>query len=333
LPLQPLTPQSGKKSEILYGVENAVGRGVYFMSNVKNNMDICFDHKAPSIVIEIEEYRNGYMDIRKRGGKIRALTEITVDNIRYCKQIMKIVDEFRHLDGLKGGIAVSETEYMATTVLEETKPLTQVIYSNVKEMVEQGQYIFDILWSKGIQAKQRMKEIEQGAKREFIDTIQDPTEIQKVTFNLLKSATEEVLIIFSTANVFRSRQEYNEMLQLLKEASENNVRVRILVDINDPINKMIYNNNNNTAKEQVNIQYLSKSTKTKITILVVDKTYSLTIEMKDSSASTFDEAIGLATYSNSESTVSSYISIIESLWIQSEIDQQKRKEKFTTRKI
>jgi two-component system sensor histidine kinase VicK len=95
----------------------------------------------PSIVVEIEEYSNGYIDIRKRGGKVRAFTEITKDNIHYCKKLMKLVDELRYLDGVKGGIAVSEREYMATTVLQETKPLTQVIYSNVKEVVEQGQYI------------------------------------------------------------------------------------------------------------------------------------------------------------------------------------------------
>src|SRR6187402_918147 len=113
------------------------------MANVRQRMDIFFDYRAPSIVVDIAEYRNGYIDIRRRGGKIRAFTEITKDNLRNCKELMKLVDELRHLDGVRGGIAVSESEYMATTVLQEAKPLTQVIYSNVKEVVEQGQYIFD----------------------------------------------------------------------------------------------------------------------------------------------------------------------------------------------
>src|SRR5918911_3291748 len=130
---------SKRSSEILYGAENAVGRGVQFMQNVQKKMDIFFDHNAPSIVINIEEYKNGYIDIRKRGGKIRAFTEITKENISYCKDLIKLVDELRHLDGVKGGVAVSESEYMATTILEESKPLTEVIYSNVKEVVEQGQ--------------------------------------------------------------------------------------------------------------------------------------------------------------------------------------------------
>ena len=108
-------PTKDRSSEILYGVEKAVGRGVYFMSNVRERMDIFFDKNAPSIVVDIAEYKDGYKDIRKRGGKIRAFTEITQDNLRYCKGLIELVDELKHLDGVKGGVAVSENEYMATT--------------------------------------------------------------------------------------------------------------------------------------------------------------------------------------------------------------------------
>jgi hypothetical protein len=323
-----------KKTEVLYGIENAVKRGVEFMRNVRKRMDISFDHKAASIVIEVEAYKNGYIDIRRRGGKIRALTEITKYNLHYCKELMKIVDDFRHLDGLKGGIAVSETEYMATTILRHAEPLSQVIYSNVEEIVEQQQYFFDTIWNNAIPARRRIREIEEGLKREFIDTIKDSNEIEKTTFQLLRSATEEILILFSEASKFRRYQEYTEMLQLIKEASlHHGVRVRILVDIDDIISKMVVQQDLKQKEEgeeqhgmlqKISVQHLSKPQQTKITILVVDKAYCMTIEMKDTTATSFDDAIGLATYSNSESTVLSYISIFESLWIQSEIYQQKR---------
>ncbi len=166
-----------RSSEILYGAENAVGRGVQFMRNVKKRMDIFFDHRAPSIVVDIEEYRNGYINIRRRGAKIRAFTEINKENIQYCKELMEMVDELRHLDGVRGGMAVSESEYMATTVLEESKPLTEVIYSNVKEVVEQGQYIFDTLWRSAISAEQKIKEIEEGVTRYETRIIENPDEV------------------------------------------------------------------------------------------------------------------------------------------------------------
>jgi two-component system, OmpR family, sensor histidine kinase VicK len=187
-----LTPNaySQKTSEILYGADNAVGKGVQFMSNVRKKMDIYFDHRAPSIVINIEEYRNGYDDIRRRGGKIRAFTEITKENIKYCKELMNIVDELRHLDGVKGGLAVSESEYMATTILEESKPLTEVIYSNVKEVVEQGQYIFDTLWRSGKPAEQKIKEIEEGVIRYETRIIEDPEEVIKEIGRLTGSSNK-----------------------------------------------------------------------------------------------------------------------------------------------
>ena len=74
-------------------------------------MDIFIVHRAPSIVVDVEQYRNGYIDIRKRGGKIMAFTEITKYNVKYCKEITKIVDEIRHLDRVRGGIAITIQKY------------------------------------------------------------------------------------------------------------------------------------------------------------------------------------------------------------------------------
>ena len=293
------------------------------MSNVKKKMDICFDYKAPSIVISINEYMSGYSEIRRRGGKIRLITEITSENINYCKELMNMVDEFRHLDGIKGGLAVSEREFMATTVLQEAKPLTQVIYSDVKEVVEQGQYIFDTLWnnSAAIPARQRIKEVEYGAKREFIETIRDPTDAQKLAFDLVKSASEEILIIFPTAKVFH-RQEHQGLLQLLKEAaSERDVRIRGVVGTDGSIRKEIDKLRSN--QETIDIQPLEKPLQTKLLVIVIDKALSLTIESKDDKEDPY-EAIGLTTYSNSELTVLSYVSIFESLWIQGEFHKEKR---------
>ena len=103
-------------------------------------------------------------DILKRGGKIRCITEITKENLQYCEELVNTVTELRHMDGLKGGIAINETEYMATTVLQEAQPLTEVIYSNVDEVVAQGQFIFDTLWKNATVAQKKIKELKEGIK-------------------------------------------------------------------------------------------------------------------------------------------------------------------------
>ena len=58
--------------------------------------------------------------------------------------------------------------------------------------------------------------------------------------------------------------------------------------------------------------FIQPHLQTKVSILIVDKKYSLTIELKDDTRQTSIEAIGLVTYSNSQSTVLSYVSIFES---------------------
>jgi two-component system, OmpR family, sensor histidine kinase VicK len=279
--IHPLPPSgsSEKRSEILYGVENAVGRGVYFMSNVKKRLDIYFDHRAPSIVVEIPEYKNGYIDIRKRGGKIRAFTEITNDNIHYCKELMKLVDELRHLNGVKGGIAVSESEYMATTLLEEAKPLTQVIFSSVKEVVEQGQYIFDTLWNTAIPAEQRIREIEEGVVPIRTRLLEKQDEIIKEINRLNNSADR-----LSICSAFGGMQmSYKYFFDSYKRIVERNKRIDNIGGGNDDRLRWIINidkDNLELAKIflETGIQIRHIKNMPPMNFGVLDKESALTIE-------------------------------------------------------
>jgi two-component system, OmpR family, sensor histidine kinase VicK len=163
----------------------------------------------PSVIVTTGPIKNAYSELLRRGIKTRFITEITDKNIQYCKELKKIVYELRHLEGVKGNFGVSESDYIATAIQQEARPIVRLIHSNAKAMIEQQLYFFQTLWSKAIPAKQRFKEIEEGAKREFVDTIRDPYEIQKLGFELINSAEEEILIPFSSAIAF-SHQEKEE---------------------------------------------------------------------------------------------------------------------------
>jgi two-component system, OmpR family, sensor histidine kinase VicK len=138
---------------------------------------------------------------------------------------------------------------------------------------------------------------------------------------------EEILVIYSTAKAFH-RQEYAGGIQLLKEAAmERGVKVRILTPQDEQIVEtaqklMMGSEEEQQLHEKIDIRYIQAHLQTKVTILIVDKKYSLAIELKDDSKQTSNEAIGLATYSNSQSTVLSYASIFESLWTQTELYQK-----------
>ncbi|MGC2572803.1 MAG: hypothetical protein WA364_14930 [Candidatus Nitrosopolaris sp.] len=407
-------------------------------------------HGLVHLAIGTEHIKKAFLDAKSKGARLRCLTEITINNISYCKMLRKIVDELRHLDGRKGNFMISESEYIAPVLLEEEgKIVPQLIYSNVDQIVKQHQYMFETLWSKAIPSEQRIREIEEGVQpvrtriledqdqvineirrlnysstglsvcsayggmqmaynylfdssmyivdkhrkgegegmrwiinidkenlnlvkiflkagiqirhiknmppmnfgvsdkgmagtiekleggkmiqtflisneplylnhfnslfeeiwkngidakvkilaieegvdSEELEMIQDPVEIQRIAFSLIRKAKEEILVIFSTANAFH-RQEHAGGIQLLKKAAtERGVKIRIMTPEDELIleteRKLMVELNVNTG-----IRYIQPHLQTKTTILIVDKKYSLAIELKDDTKQTSVEAIG-----------------------------------------
>jgi two-component system, OmpR family, sensor histidine kinase VicK len=325
-----------EKTEVVYGTLNVLNAEIQFLSNAKLKVDTCMDYTLPSLALRIESKRKSFLDAKGRDVKFRYITEIRHENIRYCKELMKIA-EVRHLDGIKGNFMVSEKEYLAPAVSNNTFNIaSQIIYSNLHEIVKQQQYMFETLWSKATVSEQRIREIEDAKVRikaieevdsEGIEIIQVPVDIQKLVFSLIQRAKEEILVMYSTSNAFH-RQERVGKIQSLKEAAkERGVKVRILTPQDEIILEtarklMMVQEGGQQAHENIGIRYIQPHLQIKVTIIIVDRKYSLAIELKDDTKQASIEAIGLATYSNSQSTVLSYVSIFESLWTQTELYQK-----------
>jgi two-component system, OmpR family, sensor histidine kinase VicK len=324
------------RTEVLYDPNEIVRRVVERCYTVKYTMNGCIDVNGPSMfVIPNHPITKAYVDMKNRGVRIRWISEITRDNLAYCKELMKIA-EIRHLDGVKGNFGVVDgSEYAASATGIESAPPPQLIISTVKSFVEQQQYFFDMLWNKAIPAEQKIREIEEGIEPEVIETVRDPVEIQKIGQDIVESAKKEILIIFSTARAFY-RQDKAGIVNLLNQTAAQNpsIKIRILTPINDlikeeeeeeeegTIQKILGGKTQQGQEKNVDIRHIEPSMQTRVTILLIDRRYSLIVELKDDSKDNSNEAIGLATYSNSKPTVLSYASIFESLWMQTELYQQ-----------
>jgi len=143
-----------ERTEVLHGSEKVMSTVSQFLSRA-NSINSCGDYKAPSLVFKIEEYNKLMNNLKEKGVTLRYVTDITKDNVKYCKIMMEFADEVRHLDGLKANFSVSETEYLASASLSQqqqqqqpTEQVQQVINSNVKNIVEQQKYVFQSFWNK-----------------------------------------------------------------------------------------------------------------------------------------------------------------------------------------
>jgi hypothetical protein len=221
-----------EKTEVIYGAENIIDYGLKNCSRAKRQVDILSDSNGPSIfVIPGHPITMAFREFKPKGIKLRFIAEITKDNIPYCQQLMKIC-ELRHLDEVKGNFGIVDgLYYSASAKGTDSSPPPLLIGSTIRAFVEQQQYFFDMLWRKAIPAKQRIKEIEEGLKREFIETIQDPDEILNLIPKIINSAIEELDIVISTADTFK-RYEREGIIRLLIRKAEEGIKVRILLSQN-----------------------------------------------------------------------------------------------------
>jgi hypothetical protein len=196
-----------------------------------------------------------------------------------------------------------------------------MFHTNTKSFVDIQQYLFNNLCDKAIPAREKIKEIERGIRRNFSDIIHDPQEIRKIVTNQLVSARDEILLLFSTSNSFYRALD-NGMLNL--ENVLNDVTVKMLIQVEDYLEMNAIQKELRKSCRQIRVQYITKPLQNKIVTLVVDQTISVAIEIKDDAKKTFEEASGSAVYSNSEMTVSSGVSIFETLWTRSELDKQNK---------
>ncbi len=456
----------GEVTRVFYGVETVINTFTEFLDQSSNVVYACVDQTRPVMALDILGLKNAFLNAKNRGVKLRYITEITKDNLSYCKQLMRLTHELRHLDGIKGNFYISESGYFApATYHEKGKPATQIIYSNVKEIVDHQKYVFDSFWDRAIPASQKVKElegipryrtsiiennpdeivkqisemtfdskkldsclvsgglqygynhffeiqkellerhkrgehggiryvtsidkanirlvkifleagiklrhvrnlppmsfgvsdkqiaatiekmesgrrvqsllmsneplylkhfssifeelwkngmnastriseIEEGTESD-IEVIQNPSVALDLYLDRVSLAEQEILLIFPTTNAF-VRQQRAGTIHLIREvAQQSKVKIRILMPA-DKITEETVENLRKYSPENIDIRIIEQVEGVQAIFLIVDRKFSLVIEVKDDSKESFDESSGLSVYSTSSAGVLHYVSI------------------------
>ncbi|MGB6672299.1 MAG: HAMP domain-containing sensor histidine kinase [Candidatus Nitrosopolaris sp.] len=315
-----------ERTRVLDDVENVNNSILQFLSNTKSRISVCSDSTGPSVSVGVELYKRATIDLKNRDIKVKHVTEINKENIHYCKDLMKMIHELRHLDGVKGNFAVSETEYLATAVtLEEAKPVQQLLYSNMKTIVEQQQYIFDTLWNKAIPAEQKIKEIEEGIEPEYFEvfTDRDRERVSQILFNLAKSVKKEALILLPSAKAM-IRVDRLGVIDHIINASQRGATVKIICPFSEENSKIT-----RKIDEKASAVKVLNGNNSPYGMYIIDGEKFLRAEVKEPQAETFSEAIGFAVYSNSKLSVDSFRSVFELLWNEHTLNEElKRADKM-----
>jgi two-component system sensor histidine kinase VicK len=310
----PLNPSATvhERTEVLHGSQNVLNAILLFLSNVQETIDSCADYSGPSVAIEA--YKNVLSGLKSMGIKLRYVTEITKDNMHYCKELSKYSYEIRHLDGIKANFSVSETEYVSTATLQEAKPVPQLIYSNVKDIIQQQRYVFESFWRKAIPAEQRIREIEEeeGAEeQEFFEVINDSEKASKTLVDLSKSIKNEALLFLPNDKAMLRIYKIGFVDYLIKASQEKHATIRIICPLSEG-NSAVVKRISEEASSGIRI--LNGSGNSPFGMLIVDSKKCFRAEIKEPNAESLSEAIGFCFYSNRKDTIDSFKSVFELLW-------------------
>ncbi len=463
-------------TRVIRGKSNAINIELEIFKKANKQIDTCMTYTRPSLAISIRQIKDAFLSAKRRGVKLRYITEINHHNFEDCKVLLGIVDELRHLDGVKTNFMISEEEYLAPLIQEKSEVIaSEHIYSDMVQIVEHGRCIFDTLWNKSISAEERLRQIQEDAipqetkildnhneiikqmihlsevssglsvvsnhggmqltynsfleqcknvlekqkrgegegirwimriekdsvklvkkflklgvkirhvknlapinfvvsknglvatveemkgggmiqnlltsnERSYIkhftsmfdqlwkegvdaryrikdiedkvgiaeiEIIRNPVDSIARGWDMVKSARKDIDILFSSSNALK-RQITMGALSLLKNASEKQkVKIRMLLPSTDKSEELIEQTKFNVPK--IDIRTISANLETKLSILVVDSKQCLILELKDDKQDSSYEAVGLSTYSISPTIISSYLAVFESFWRQAEL--------------
>jgi signal transduction histidine kinase len=157
--------------------EDIVGVALSLLQKIGRTHDLCLDKWGPSSVLGSEVVKNAFESMNKRGARIRLITEVSRENLAYCKRFAEFA-EVRHLQKVMGNFSISDGKwYTASAVADKDKPPKRLIVSNVQEIAEQHQHFFETLWEGALPLEARIMELEQGLAPQRTAILEGPDEL------------------------------------------------------------------------------------------------------------------------------------------------------------
>ena len=320
--ISPIRREGPKKEDTLvfYGVDAVINTVIQFLNQTSKTVYACVDQTRPILTLDILVLKKAFEDAKRRGVKLMYVTEITKENLSYCKQLMEMTHELRHLDGIKGNFYISESGYLAPATLHEKgRPASQIIYSNVNEIIEHQKYVFDSFWDRAIPAEQRIKEIEEGLASEFYEVITDHEKATQTLVDLAKSVKKEALF-FLPNDKSLVRIERLGLIDYVVKASQSGATVKIICPLSE-VNAEIVRRTSERAPE---IQVLNGNN-SPYGMYIGDGEKFIRAELRNPNAEKFSESVGFMVYSNRKTSVDSFKSIFELLWNERTLNEELKK--------
>lgn len=169
---------------------------------------------------------------------------------------------------------VSDKQIAATIEkMEGGRKVQSLLISNEPSYLKHFTSIFEELWKNGINASNRIREIEEGIEAN-IEVIHNPSVALDLYLNTVLLAKQEILLLFPTINAF-IRQQRTGIIHFLREITQQQkVKVRILMP-SHKLTEQTIADLRKYAQKDIDFRFIKQAENVMATFLVVDRKFSL----------------------------------------------------------
>jgi two-component system sensor histidine kinase VicK len=313
----------------------------YIAKSIEKSNQLYICSSIGGLHMVYNNFFNSYKEIigkQKRQDEYNGVKWLTFidDNKNSINLVKKFINagiQIRHIKNLPSmNFSVDSNNIHATIGgMDKDGTIDKLLVSNEPAYINHFISYFQDLWNnQGIDAKERIKDIEEGMEYD-IEVIRHSDRTLNIYLNIVKSSRSEILFILPTPRAFV--RQFKTMYLASQVSKERKVKVRILTPKDEIVENYIKhllkeeNGNSNdsivsNSDGDLKVRYIEQMSYTKSSIVIVDRKESLVMELKDDTKDSFNQAIGLSTHSTSKASVLSYVAIFENLWKQSELYQE-----------
>ena len=290
--------------ETLYGNDEITTRTLQVFESTQKTIEGCVGKEEVAMQVTHEWHMQGLSKLKEKGVKIRIVTEVTNDNLQYCKLYSQVA-ELRHLDGIQSSFGISDGIWLLDHVVSlDEFPLSHAILTNTRKLVDVKRQLFETMWKQSIPAQNVFDKLEE-VKPSEVNMQLNPSEAKQMLFDLIKNSKYRVDMIIPAANCINPLVN-DGLSSYLNTAISQGVKVRLLLPKDFKFNNIIKNSN-------IEVKQTEDIRARKI-MLMVDSQYSLALEVKEEKEDTLKSLVKGAVYSTNTVALMTFTALFEKMW-------------------
>lgn len=294
-------------TEILYGNDEITRRTIEVFDSTEKTIEGCIGKEEIRTHVTHEWHMKGLSELRRRGVKVRVVTQITPDNLPFCKIYSQAV-ELRHIDGIQSSFGISDGKWLLDHIVSlDEFPLSHAILTNVTKLVQVKLQLFETVWKQSISALEAFTRLEESIQPEIRSKL-GSSETKSMLFKLITNSKYRVDMIIPSEACFQFLVK-GELRSYLVTALSQGVKIRILLPKNE-YSFALFKDLNSTNFEMREVNDVGA----KRIVLIADNQSSLAVEISQSGKGGLRTPLRNGIYSTSSVALMTFSALFEKMW-------------------